>query len=145
MLRALFCLFAGLLVMPVSPAAGDVLGDLGLAGEIVEPVTVEAWVTREGEAAELTVALTPNGDYKLVADPGIEVAPLPRDGVAFGQELPVRKTDAAVEYWQTPTFVSLPFTVRDSQPIRVQIDYAYCQVMSMCFFGAAELDVATAP
>ena len=88
--------------------------------------------------------LTPEGETKLVADPGITVTPAARLGVDWQLPLPYRMVDTERDYFDPPTMIRLPFTSADDQPVQLLVEYAYCFVDFQCFFGEAELTVATA-
>jgi hypothetical protein len=114
----------------------------------VEPqgsVRLDAWVETVDAGKEVVVMLAPEGETRLVADPGITVTPAARLGVDWQLPLPHRMVDTERDYFDPPAVIRLPFTSADDQPLQLLVEYAYCFVDFQCFFGEAELTVATAP
>jgi hypothetical protein len=113
----------------------------------VEPqgsVRLDAWVETGDAGKEVVVLVTPEGESRLVADPGITVTPAARLGVDWQLPLPHRMVDTERDYFDPPAMIRLPFTSTDDQPLQLLVEYAYCFVDFQCFFGEAELTVATA-
>ena len=113
----------------------------------VEPqgsVRLDAWVESGDAGKEVVVMLVPEGETRLVADPGITVTPAARLGVDWQPPLPHRLVDTGRDYFEPPAMIRLPFTSTDDQPLQLLVEYAYCFVDFQCFFGEAELTVATA-
>lgn len=106
-------------------------------------VRLDAWIESHDAGKEVVVVVTPEGEVKLVADPGITVTPAARLGVAWQAPLPHRMVDPARDYFDPPAMVRLPLTIEDEQPIQLLVEYAYCLVDYQCFFGEEELTVAT--
>jgi len=106
-------------------------------------VHIDAWIETHDAGKEVVVVVTPEGNTKLVADPGITVTPASRLGVAWQGPLPRRMVDPEREYLDPPAMVRLPFTIDDEQPVQLLVEYAYCLVDYQCFFGEEELTVAT--
>jgi hypothetical protein len=107
-------------------------------------VRLEAWIETGDAGKEVVVMVTPEGDTKLVADPGITVTPAERPGLDWQLPMPHRLVDAGRDYFEPPALIRLPFTSADDQPLQLVVEYAYCFVDFQCFFGEAELTVATA-
>jgi hypothetical protein len=107
-------------------------------------VRLDAWVETGEAGKEVVVLVTPEGETKLVADPGITVTPATRLGVDWQLPLPHRMVDTERDYFDPPAMIRLPFTSADDQPLQLLVEYAYCFVDFQCFFGEAELTVATA-
>lgn len=107
-------------------------------------VRLDAWVETGDAGREVVVVVTPEGDTKLVADPGITVTPAARLGVDWQVSLPHRMVDTERDYFDPPAMIRLPFTSTDDQPLQLLVEYAYCFVDFQCFFGEEELTVATA-
>ena len=107
-------------------------------------VRLDAWVEIGDAGKEVVVMVVPEGDTKLVADPGITVTPAARLGVDWQLPLPHRLVDTERDYFDPPATIRLPFTSTDDQPLQLLVEYAYCFVDFQCFFGEAELTVATA-
>ncbi|MGH6918921.1 MAG: hypothetical protein ACREJ0_14595 [Geminicoccaceae bacterium] len=107
-------------------------------------VRLDAWVETGDAGQEVVVLVAPEGDAKLVADPGITVTPAARPGVDWRLPLPHRLVDTERDYFDPPAMIRLPFTSADGQPLQLLVEYAYCFVDFQCFFGEAELTVATA-
>jgi hypothetical protein len=113
----------------------------------VEPpggVRLDAWVETGDAGKEVVVMVVPEGETRLVADPGITVTPTTRLGVDWQVPLPHRMVDTERDYFDPPATIRLPFTSADDQPLQLLVEYAYCFVDFQCFFGEAELTVATA-
>jgi hypothetical protein len=106
-------------------------------------VRLDAWVETGDAGREVVVMVTPEGETKLVADPGITVTPAARLGVDWQLPLPHRLVDTERDYFDPPAMLRLPFTSADDQPLQLLVEYAYCFVDFQCFFGEEELTVAT--
>jgi hypothetical protein len=107
-------------------------------------VRLDAWVETGDAGKEVVVLVVPEGETKLVADPGITVTPAARLGVDWKLPLPHRLVDTGRDYFDPPATIRLPFASADDQPVQLLVEYAYCFVDFQCFFGEAELTVATA-
>jgi hypothetical protein len=107
-------------------------------------VRLDARVERGDAGSEVVVTITPEGETKLIADPGITVTPAQRQGVEWLVPLPLRHVDPAREYFDPPATVRLPFAASDGQPLDLVVEYAYCVIDYQCFFGEEALTVATA-
>ena len=105
-------------------------------------VELDAWIEAGPEQSEVVVVLEPQGDFKLVADPGITVTPAEQPGVEWLVPLPHRHTDAETQYFTPPATVRLPFRADGEQPLEILVEYAYCVVDYQCFFGEEVLTVA---
>ena len=86
--------------------------------------------------------LEPQGEFKLIADPGITVTPIARPGVEWLVPLPYRHVDSELQYFTPPSSLRLPFRASDDQPLEILVEYAYCVVDYQCFFGEQNLTVA---
>jgi hypothetical protein len=135
---------------PQAPSAGDgpALDALLQQFDASPPepsgrVRLDAWVEAGDAGKEVVVMVVPEGDTKLVADPGITVTPAERPGVDWQLPLPHRMVDAGRDYFEPPAMIRLPFTSADDRPLQLLVEYAYCFVDYQCFFGEAELTVAT--
>jgi hypothetical protein len=127
-----------------SPSLDTLLQQFGKrAPEPRGSVRLDAWVEAGDTGKELVVMVVPEGETKLVADPGITVTPAAREGVEWQLPLPHRMVDTERDYFDPPAMIRLPFTSVDDQPIRLLVEYAYCFVDFQCFFGEEELTVAT--
>jgi hypothetical protein len=105
-------------------------------------VELDAWIEAGPERSEVVVVLEPQGDFKLVADPGITVTPTEQPGVEWLVPLPYRHADAETQYFTPPAAVRLPFRADGAQPLEILVEYAYCVVDYQCFFGEEVLTVA---
>jgi hypothetical protein len=106
-------------------------------------VQLDAWVDTGDAGKELVVVVMPEGDTKLVADPGITVTPAAQVGVEWQVPLPHRMVDTERDYFDPPAMIRLPFTSADDRPLQLVVEYAWCFVDFQCFFGEQELTVAT--
>jgi hypothetical protein len=107
-------------------------------------VRLDAWVENGDAGSEVVVLVVPEGETKLVADPGITVTPAARRGIEWQVPLPYRLVDSGRDYFEPPAMIRLPFTSTDDEPLQLLVEYAYCFVDYQCFFGEAELNIATA-
>ena len=129
-------------------AAGDGLGALLGAIEAQKPPaqgTVElfGWIERYDDGPVLRVSLTPKGTAKLVADPGIVVKPLARDGIDWRDRQPVERAIAGQSYFDVPQTVELRFDREDGLPVAARVEYAYCLVDEICLFGEETVSADT--
>ena len=108
-------------------------------------VDVVSWVERGGASPELVVTLVPKGQVKLVADPGVTVTPVAREGVAWSGSGPVSRVDADQGYFAEPPTVRVPFAHEDGRPVEAKVEYAYCLVDYQCLFGEATTSAPTRP
>lgn len=102
-------------------------------------VRLDAWIERGGEVHEVVVVIEPQGQTKLVADPGITVMAAERPGIVWLTPLPHRHVDPTRDYFDPPAAVHLPFSGNDSLPIDLEVEYAYCVIDFQCFFGEANV------
>jgi hypothetical protein len=105
-------------------------------------VRLDAWIESGPERDEVVVVLEPQGEFKLVADPGITITPTAQPGVEWLVPLPYRHVDPEVSYFRPPAAVRLPFRADTAQPLEILVEYAYCVVDYQCFFGEELLTVA---
>ena len=108
-------------------------------------VRIDAWIetgSEDGAPNRLLITLTPDGDTRLNADPGITVTPMDQLGVEWQVPLPYRHQDQTITYFEPPATVRMPFTASDDQPVEILVEYAYCLVDYQCFFGEETLRVA---
>ena len=105
-------------------------------------VALDAWIEGPPERSEVVVVLQPQGDFKLVADPGITVTPTAQPGVEWLVSLPYRYVDPEIQYFTPPATVRLPFRANGEPPLEILVEYAYCVVDYQCFFGEQRLTVA---
>jgi hypothetical protein len=135
-------------VLAATPCvAGDDLGALlqGIApGKRPQgDVAVSGWVERGSGGTELVVRVEPRGAAKLVAEPGVVVTPLSREGVswpAYGAQSEL----TGHSYFETPVELRLPVRITENTPVEADVEYAYCLVDYQCLFGTTRL-VAQAP
>ena len=121
------------------------LGQIAPAKAPEGTVDVVGWVERDGAKPELVVTLIPKGQVKLVADPGVVVTPVPRDGVEWAAAQPVSRVDASRSYFAEPPTIRLPFAGEDGKPVEASVKYAYCLVDYQCLFGEARVSAPTQP
>jgi hypothetical protein len=113
------------------PADLLILRDLGL-GSATQVVTVAAARRADGL---VVVTLTPDGQAKLVADPGITVIPVDAAGRPVGD--PVLMVDIAQEYFPFPPSLA----VQPGTASALRVEYAYCVVAKQCLFGDVNVPV----
>lgn len=141
---ALACAGAGAL-SAASPSVDQLIQQFNASAPVQNGVVVEGWVESGPGGAEVVVRIHPQGEVKLIADPGITVTPKARPGIAWMTDLPYRQVDAGIEYFTPPATVRLPFSASDQRPVELLVEYAYCVVDYQCFFGEETLTVATTP
>ncbi len=143
MRRLVLGLVLALLALPSVRAANDLdalLGDLLRPATPQGEVRVRARVERTAEGGRLVVELVPEGDAKLVADPGLELAGLESPGIRW--RAPTAKRMIPGEpYFDGGVTVALPFTGEGPGPVRARLDYAWCLLAFQCLFGEEELEV----
>lgn len=138
---------AVLVAMSGPAAAGDSLGSL--LNQIAPPkipqgsVDVLGWVEQSKQGSELVVSLVPKGQVKLVADPGVTVTPVARNGVTWKDGAPVSKVEPDRDYFAEPPTVRVPFAGGDGKPVEAEVEYAYCLVDYQCLFGTAKVMAPT--
>ncbi|MEK0083645.1 hypothetical protein [Benzoatithermus flavus] len=108
-------------------------------------VEVTSWIERGDGGSELVVQLVPKGQVKLVADPGVTVTPLPREGIAWSADAPVSEVDPNRDYFATPPTLRVPFSGGDGKPVEAAVEYAYCLVDYQCLFGETRVSAPTQP
>ena len=105
-------------------------------------VHLDAWIEEGPERDEVVVVVEPQGEFKLVADPGITVTPTAQPGVEWLLPLPHRLVDPNIQYFTPAAAMRLPFRATHDQPLEILVEYAYCVVDYQCFFGEETLTVA---
>lgn len=122
-------------------AAGpkSLLDGLGPAAAPKGGVLVTARVERgTGDDTELVVRLEPRGAARLVAEPGVTVTPVARDGIAWAAPVLLHER-AGRDYLDPPVELRLPFAARDGGSVEALVDYAYCLKDYQCLFGEAKV------
>jgi hypothetical protein len=154
-MRAVIWIAVGSLGVALGAARGDTVGTgplrpldqlierFNAGAPVQDGAIVEGWVENGPGGAELVVRIRPQGEIKLIADPGITITPTAQPGIAWRTELPYRRVDPAIEYFAPPAMLRLPFTASADQPIELLVEYAYCVVDFQCFFAEETLTVAT--
>jgi len=148
---AAFSALAGATLLATGAAAAaeplaTLLGKLAPPAAPRGSVDVVGWVERNGGGggeAELVVTFVPKGAVKLVADPGVTVTPVQRDGIAWRVTAPVSRIDAGEDYFGEPPTLRVPFAGADGKPVEAAVEYAYCLVDYQCLFGETRVSAAT--
>ena len=102
-------------------------------------VSLDAWIEADGARRAVVVVIEPEGETRLIADPGITVMPVAQGGVEWLVPLPHRHVDPSREYFGAQAAVRLPFAAEDGRPLELLVEYAYCVVDVQCFFGEETL------
>jgi hypothetical protein len=139
---------SGLLVAVVLGAtpcmAGDDLSTLlqGIAPAKLPQgeVAVSGWVERGNTGTELVIRVEPRGAAKLVAEPGVVVTPLAREGVSWSKAA-AQSELMGQSYFDAPVELRLPVRVTDGAPVEADVEYAYCLVDYQCLFGETRVSV----
>ncbi len=132
-----------LLALPPARAASDLdrlLGDLLRPATPQGEVRVRARIERTAEGGRLVVELVPEGDAKLVADPGLELAGLDSPGIRWRTPR-AKRVIPGEPYFDGGVTVVLPFTGEGPGPVRARLDYAWCLLAFQCLFGERELEL----
>lgn len=103
---------------------------------------LDAWVEHAGGGMEVVIVVTPEGETKLIADPGISVTPTVTGEVDWLVPMPHRLVDPSTEYFQPPATIRLPYADHRTGSVELFVEYAYCVVDFQCFFGEETLTVA---
>lgn len=116
------------------------------AGERSAPtgVRVEGRLEREGGATELVVTLTPEGGARLVADPGVQLVPLPGLAGPWTEERMVELVGSAGGYFDGPVELRVPVAPDAAGEVSAEVAYAWCKVDRICLFGQAIVAVPLA-
>ncbi len=118
---------------------GSLLSDLGIAAPAKKEgrVRVIARIGREAGTGRslLTIDFLPEGDAKLVADPGITVVAVDGDGVRWPAGTEARAVLPGTSYFETPPEVRLPVEAPPGATVEADVDYAWCLVGWQCLFG----------
>lgn len=120
-------------------AAGpkSLLDGLGPAGAPKGNVLVSARVELgAADETELVVRLEPRGAARLVAEPGVTVTPVARDGINWAVPVLLHE-EAGRGYFDPPVEVRLPFAAPGGGRVEALVDYAYCLKDFQCLFGEA--------
>jgi hypothetical protein len=128
---------------PAAEPLGSLLNQIAPAKVPEGSVDVMGWVERDGDRSELVVTLIPKGQVKLVADPGVTVTPVARDGVTWQGDTPVSRVIPEGDYFQEPPTLRVPFAGGDGKPVEADVEYAYCLVDYQCLFGTAKVAAST--
>jgi hypothetical protein len=139
----LACLILATAPANAAESLGNLLDQLAPAAVPQGSVEVMSWVERNGAVPELVVTLVPKGEVKLVADPGVVVTPVPRDGLQWQAAEPVSSVDAERDYFDEPPTLRVPFAGEDGKPVEAEVEYAYCLVDYQCLFGTAKVSAPT--
>lgn len=141
---ALLLPLAALATVAAAPARGQpvetLLRDLGgRTGSAT--VRVEGRLERDGAAVELVVTLTAEGGARLVADPGIQLVPLPGPDGPWTESARVELVDPGRAYFEPSVELRVPVAAGASGEASAEIAYAWCVVERICLFGQAQVSV----
>ncbi|HWL71990.1 MAG TPA: hypothetical protein VNS22_26905 [Geminicoccus sp.] len=126
---------AGMAGQGAGGGADAILRDLGLAA----PAEIVRVATSRQPDGSIAVMLQPNGQAKLVADPGVTVVPVDPAGMAVAE--PAALVDHGQEYFTLPPVIQ----VRPGEATALRVEYAYCVVDKQCLFGDVTVPVPPAP
>lgn len=116
------------------------LRDLGGGGGPAA-VRVTGRLERDGAAVELVVTLAAEGGARLVADPGIQLVPLPGPGGPWTETVRVELVDPGRAYLEPTVELRVPVTAGASGEAAAEVAYAWCVVERICLFGQAHVRV----
>lgn len=118
-----------------------------LRGVSLPPARSEAYVRVEGAIQEqkgaraLVVRLTPVGEARLVADPGIQAIALPGPSGPWAAVERLEIVDREQRYFDGPVELSVPVRDGASGEAAVAVEYAWCRIEQICLFGGATVAV----
>ncbi len=121
---------------PVETLLRDLTGSTGSG-----TVRVEGRLERDGAALELVVTLAAEGGARLVADPGIQVVPLPGPDGPWTETARVELVDPGRAYFEPPVELRVPVAAGASGEASAEVAYAWCVVERICLFGQAHVRV----
>ena len=139
---------AALLLLLESAAAADgrtaePLGSLlrELAGEGAARIRVEGWIERDEGSRALAVRLVPEGGARLVADPGVQLVPLPGPDGRWAASEAIWLVDSGRSYFEEPVEIRLPVAEGATGSAEAEVAYGWCVVERICLFGTATVSV----
>lgn len=146
---------ARVLVLALAAVAGgaDIVRGQSLEGLLREfadersapaGVRVEGRLERAGGATELVVTLTPEGGARLVADPGIQVVPLPGPAGPWTEVDRVERVERDRAYFEPFVELRVPIAAGAVGEASAEVAYAWCMVDRICLFGHAIVAVPLA-
>ena len=109
--------------------------------EVPGSARLDAWVEENDGGRAVVIVVTPEGETKLIADPGITVTPVTA-GVAWLLPLPHQMIDPSTDYFAPPATIRLPYAAAEGETVSLLVEYAYCVIDFQCFFGEETLVVA---
>ena len=113
--------------------------------EIREPgVSIKGWVEITDQGSMVRVSVSPESGARLVADPGIQVAPIEE---RLGVWLDTAEISHFIEgqsYFASPQIVDVGLIAGDGQPISANVKFAYCLADDICLFGEERISIETA-
>ncbi len=121
---------------PVETLLRDLTGGTG-SGR----VRVEGRLERDGAAFELVVTLTTEGGARLVADPGIQLVPLPGPAGPWTETARVELVDPGRAYLEPSVELRVPVATGASGEASAEVVYAWCVVERICLFGQTHVRV----
>lgn len=92
-------------------------------------------------ATQLAIDLLPEGEARLVADPGVTVVALASEGVAWPAGTEIRAVLPGVPYFDTPPELRLPVEAAPGALVEADVDFAWCLVGWQCLFGSERVRV----
>ncbi len=104
-------------------------------------VRIDGRIERDGERTELVVTLIPEGGARLVADPGVQVVPLPGPEGPWAAGPAVELVRPEGGYFDGPVELRLPVAPTASGAAAAEVAYAWCVVERICLFGDATVEV----
>lgn len=136
-------LAAGLLAQGAPARAtqdfGSLLSDLGIAAPEKKEGRVRVVARIERDAADgspvLAIDFLPQGEARLVADPGITVLAVAAEGVRWPAGGEARAVLPGTAYFDSPPRVRLPVEAEPGTVVEADVDYAWCLVGWQCLFG----------
>lgn len=117
------------------------LRDVTGAGASEARIRVDARLEGEADRLEVVVALAPEGGARLVADPGIQVVPLPGSAGPWAAVGLVEEVGRQGSYFDGPVELRVPVAAGASGEASAEVAYAWCVVERICLFGQALVTV----
>ena len=109
-------------------------------------IVVRQEVHIDGDRGRLLVTLLPEGDAKLVADPGSALEVRSGEGVEWTEGTRAEALAPGRAYFEGPVTLELPFRRKGAAGrIDARVEYLWCFVATQCFFGEKAIRVELPP
>lgn len=107
-------------------------------------VRIDGRLERDGARVELVVTLTPEGEARLVADPGVQLTPRAGPAGPWAATGLVERVEPSTGYFAGPVELRVPVVPGAAGTALADLAYAWCLVDRVCLLGEAEVAVPLA-